>query len=150
MLEVDCPRPAAEHRAALRRSVLFPNFFSGISSCQLPTRPPILSLYSPPSSSLCLKALPNSLAHENNCSCMFGDRTGSSDGLFSPHGSADGQADRLPPPLPPPSAPLGGKRSCSVKSEVRYLSPEPQSDSEPLISLTCRWSEGPSPEPVSV
>lgn len=81
---------------------------------------------------------------------MFGDRTGSSDGLFSPHGSADGQADRLPPPLPPPSAPLGGKRSCSVKSEARYLSPEPQSDSEPLISLTCRWSEGPSPEPVSV
>lgn len=66
--------------------------------------------------------------------------------LPSYRSSVDSRADRLPPPPPP----LGGKWPCSLKSEVRYPSPKPQSNSEPLISLTYRWSEGPSPQPLSV
>lgn len=74
---------------------------------------------------------------------VWGDTTCSSDRLFSPHRSlVDGQADRLPPP-PVPSP--WGKWSCSLKSEVRYLSPKPQRDSGPLISLTYRWSKGAIP-----
>lgn len=84
-LTADCPS-LQQKRDALPPSVLFPNFFSGISSCQLPLDAhPSYLLYSPPSSPLCLWALPNSLARENNCSCMFEEtQPAFSDGLFSP------------------------------------------------------------------
>lgn len=78
---------------------------------------------------------------------VWGDTTCSSDRLFSSHRSlVDGQADRLPPPPPLLPSPWG-KWSCSLKSEVRYLSPKPQRDSGPLISLTYRWSKGANPPP---
>lgn len=82
---------------------------------------------------------------------VWGDTTCSSDRLFSPHRSlVDGQADRLPHPPPPLLPSPWGKWSCSLKSEVRYLSPKPRRDSGPLISLTYRWSKAPHPQPVSV
>lgn len=122
-----------QNGAVLRRSVLFPNFFSGISSHRLTPTHSSYSLHGPPSSSLCLKCLPNSLAHENNCSCMFEEtqpspQTGFSTSHPTPHrSSAHGQADRLPPPPPPPLLLLFGKvvMFSKIGSEV-HLSLKPQ------------------------
>lgn len=139
----DCPS-LQRNGPMLRWFVLFPNFFSGISSCQLPSPTHPLyctALYNPPS----VWRRCQTLWHMKTIVllCLRRHNLLLRQAFLPPLTEAQltvRQTDFLLLPRLP--RPVLKEVVMFIKNGRRYLSPRPQSDSEPLISLTYRWSKG--------
>lgn len=119
VLLLDCPSLQQWNGAMLRWFVLFPNFFSGISSCQLPS----------PTHPLYCAALRNPPSVWRRCQTLWHMKTivplrlGRHNLLLRQAFSSppyrrllSGQADKLPPL--PPSPGLGGRGGVHWKQEM--------------------------------